>query len=110
MQDIEAMTERILLIGRGRILLDGSLGELKKRFSGRKTLVIEYSGSAPDIRDGMALLEAREGRLAIALDPAVLPVSDAIARLAAQTDLLDVSVSGVSSEEMVAALYSEYEI
>lgn len=27
MQDIEALTERILLIGRGRLLLDGSLSE-----------------------------------------------------------------------------------
>ena len=31
MQDIEALTERILLIGKGRILLDGNLAALKKR-------------------------------------------------------------------------------
>jgi ABC-2 type transport system ATP-binding protein len=110
MQDIEALTERILLIGKGRILLDGSLAELKRRCSDRKTLVVEYSGKAPEMCDGMALSEAKAGRLAIALDPSVLPVSDAIARLAAQTELLDVSVSGVTSEEMVAALYREYRI
>jgi ABC-2 type transport system ATP-binding protein len=38
MQDIEALTERILLIGKGRILLDGSLAELKKRSSECKTM------------------------------------------------------------------------
>ena len=111
MQDIEALTERILLIGRGRILLDGSLDELKKRFSAeRKTLVVEYNGAAPEICSGMMLNETKEGRLVIALDPAALSVSDAIAHLAAQTELLDVSVSGVTSEEMVAALYKEYRI
>ncbi|MCL1788097.1 MAG: ATP-binding cassette domain-containing protein [Defluviitaleaceae bacterium] len=31
MQDIEALTERIILIGRGQILLDGSLMDLKNR-------------------------------------------------------------------------------
>jgi len=31
MQDIEALTERIILIGKGQILLDGSLDELKLR-------------------------------------------------------------------------------
>ncbi|MCL2840208.1 MAG: ATP-binding cassette domain-containing protein [Defluviitaleaceae bacterium] len=31
MQDIEALTERIILIGRGQVLLDGSLAELKSR-------------------------------------------------------------------------------
>lgn len=35
MQDIEALAERILLIGKGRILLDGSLSELKTRTSSK---------------------------------------------------------------------------
>ena len=43
MQDIEALTERILLIGKGRILLDGSLSELKTRNSTHKTLTVDYS-------------------------------------------------------------------
>ena len=110
MQDIEALTERILLIGKGKILLDGRIDELKKRSSERKNLVVEYNGNAPDICVGMTLSEAKEGRLVIALDPAVISVSDAIAHLVAQTEITDVSVSGVSSEEMVAALYKEYRI
>lgn len=110
MQDIEALTERILLIGKGRILLDGGLTELKNRSSERKTLVIEYSGNTPELGRGMTLSEAKEGRLVITLAPSVLSVSDAIAHLAAQTELLDVSVSGITAEEMVAALYKEYQI
>ncbi len=110
MQDIEALAQRILLIGKGRILLDGSLEELKKRSSERRTLVVEYSGNMPEMGEGMTVAEAKDGRLVIALDPSVLPVSQAIARLAAQTELLDVSVSGISAEEMVAGLYKEYRI
>jgi ABC-2 type transport system ATP-binding protein len=110
MQDIEALTERILLIGKGRILLDGGLGELKKHSSESKSLVIEYNGEAPALCEGMTYVEAKEGRLVIALDPAVLSVSDAIARLASQTEITDVSVSGVTAEQMVAALYQEYKI
>ena len=30
MQDIEALSERILLIGKGKILLDGTLGDIEK--------------------------------------------------------------------------------
>jgi len=110
MQDIEALTERILLIGKGRILLDGSLAELKKRSSEYKTLIVEYTGNTPDIRDGMTVIEAKEGRIVITLDPIALPVSDAISHFAANTELLDISVSGMSAEEMVAALYKEYQI
>ena len=110
MQDIEALTERILLIGKGRILLDGSLSELKRRASVQKTLVVEYSGAQPLLSEGMCLSESREGRMVITLDPTVVSASDAIARFAAQTEITDVSVSGISAEEMVAALYQEYEI
>ncbi len=110
MQDIEALTERILLIGKGQILLDGSLQELKKRSSERKTLIFEYIGQVPNLCEGMVTTEQREGRLVALLEPAVCSVSNAIAHVAAQVEILDISVSGVSSEEMVAALYREYHI
>ncbi len=38
MQDIEALAKRIILIGKGRILLDGSLSELKEQFPNRESL------------------------------------------------------------------------
>ena len=108
MQDIEARTERILLIGKGRILLDGTLEELRARASAQKTLVVVYEGAPPELLPGMELCESREGRMVLTLDPAVCPVSEAIARIAAQTEVVDVSVSGITAEEMVAALYREY--
>ena len=110
MQDIEALTERIMLIGKGRILLDGSLEELKKSATERKTLVIEYKGVSLELCEGMTEIDAKEGRCVISLKPSVLSVSGAIAHLAAQAELLDVSVTGISAEEMVAALYKEYNI
>lgn len=110
MQDIEALTERILLIGKGRLLLDGSLEEMKKRTSGNRTLEIRYMGNAPAMCEGMRCSETGEGRLVILLDPSVLPVSKAIAFLASQTELLDVAVSDITAEEMVASLYREYRI
>lgn len=110
MQDIEALTERILLIGKGRILLDGGLQELKKQTSQRKTLTLEYIGHTPDLCPGLQQLEQREGRLVLHLDPAVTSVSDAIAWLAAHTDVQDISVADISAEDMVAGLYRSYQI
>ena len=54
--------------------------------------------------------ESKVGRLVIVLDPTILSVSDAITHLASQTELIDVSVSGITAEEMVALLYKEYKI
>jgi ABC-2 type transport system ATP-binding protein len=110
MQDIEALAERILLIGKGRILLDGTLTELKRRSPERKTLAVEYRGDAPKMCAGMTMAESKEGRIVVSLDPSCLSVSDAIVFLASQAELVDVSVSEASAEEMVAALYREYRI
>lgn len=110
MQDIEALSERIILIGKGRILLDGSLSELKKRSSGLKTITVEYRGSAPSFSDGVRVLDFRESRLVLEVEPRRCSVSETIARISSQVEILDLSVSGVSAEEMVAELYREYQI
>lgn len=110
MQDIEALTERILLIGKGRILLDGSLAELKKHTSGYKTMAIQYRGAAPVLREGMEPVQRGEGQLTIRFDPSQIPASEAIAYFASAVELLDVSVYDISTEEMVAELYGEYKI
>ena len=110
MQDIEALTERILLIGRGKILLDGSLSELRKHTSDNKTMVIQYRGTAPTLREGMEQIQSGEGQMTVRFSPAIIPASEAIAYFAAHTELLDVSVADISTEEMVAALYKEYRL
>ena len=45
MQDIEAITNRIILIGKGHILLDGQLDTLRQRFEGRRRLTAEFAAS-----------------------------------------------------------------
>ena len=110
MQDIEALTQRIILIGRGKILLDGSLEELKKRSSQRKTLVFEYLGRPPTLLAGMGEVEHREGRLTVELEPAFCPVSEAVSHISSQVEVKDISVTGASAEAIVAQLYREYRI
>ena len=110
MQDIEALTERILLIGKGRILLDGSLDELKRHSSDHKTLSLEYSGKTPEICEGLSIVNQKSGRLVIALNPSVISIPAAISQLSKDTEITDLSVASITAEEMVAALYKEYHI
>lgn len=110
MQDIEALTRRVLLIGKGRVLMDGNLAELKKHISSRKTMTAEYRGPAPALREGMELVQSGEGRIVIRFDPSEIPVSEAITYFAQITELTDVSVSDITAEEMAAGLYKEYDL
>ena len=52
MQDVEALTERVMLIGKGEILLDGSINDLKRRVSDKKKIIAKYNGECPKICDG----------------------------------------------------------
>lgn len=110
MQDIEALTDRIILIGKGKILLDSNLPELKNKISTQKTLIVDFIGSTPETNSCWEILDKREGRMSIRFDAQRHSVSDVITHISQNTSIQDISVSGISSEEMVASLYLEYKI
>ena len=110
MQDIEALTERILLIGKGSILLDGSLSELKQRNSTHKTLKVDYNGTKIPIFEEMTLIKDLDGHAEIAIDTAEIGVSRAITLISEKVDIKDISVIGESIDETVVSLYKEFKI
>ena len=117
MQDIEALAERILLIGRGRILLDGSLQELMKRRDSRRRIAVEYAGGSFEECPGLVRLDSPgpdgasvQGRAVFEVDTDVLSVSDAIGRLSRSAGITDLSVAGPTAEEMVVSVYREFGI
>lgn len=110
MQDIEAMTERILLIGQGRILLDGSLSELKQKSSPLRRMTLVFTSGTIPALPGLTVENQWNGHASLLVDTGVLSVSEAIAALSRTVDLSDVSVNGVSAEEMVVSLYEEFGI
>ena len=111
MQDIEALTKRILLIGKGRILLDGSLEALLEKHTRDRTLTLRFSGAFPEeLPPGLTQQERQSGRIVLKADTDILPVSQAVAWLSARTELADLAVSAPSVEQLVVGLYEEYRI
>ena len=110
MQDIEALTQRILLIGKGQILLDGTLEQLKAQHSGIRKLTVNYSAGSFVLTDGITLLRDEPGQAAFAVDTAVIGVSGAIEQLSKNAEITDLSVAGTTAEELVVNLYEEFSI
>ena len=65
MNDIEALAERILLIGKGKILYDGDLNKLRSRFGTNKTITVEFMGNStlPEIQGTKILSWLPQGKL-----------------------------------------------
>jgi ABC-2 type transport system ATP-binding protein len=110
MQDIETLTKRIILIGKGKILMDGSLEDIRKQFSTSKRLTVEYSGGQLHPCEGLTPVSASNQIASFVVDLNKLTVSDAITFISKQADVNDISVDGPSIDEIVAKMYLEYQI
>lgn len=110
MQDIEALTDRILLIGKGRILLDGTLAELKKRHSAFKTITVDYTGEKLPACEKYKVTKDGDGRGEIIIDTRVISASQAISFISDHVEIKDISVAGETIDETVVSLYKEFAI
>ena len=110
MQDIEALTDRILLIGNGRILMDGTLDELKSRNTSKKTLVITYAGEKLPSVERVAVVKDIGGHAELVIDTGEISVAEAIAAISAAAEIKDITVQGTTVDEMVVSLYKEFKI
>lgn len=107
--DIEALTKRIILIGKGRLLLDGSLNNLTKKYS-KKILNVKLKGKIAEFPLGMRMLENNQNELKIEVDESKIKLADAIVFLSNTTEILDLEVKNTAIDDVVANLYKEYQI
>lgn len=109
-QDIEALTKRIILIGKGRVLLDGQLDDLKDKFNKVRTITMDYSGQLPELCKGLKIVNTYTGRAIIEVDTNSISVSEGITFLSSKVDINDVQVTSSTVEDVVVGLYKEYKI
>ena len=114
MDDIEALTDRILLIGKGKILYDGALGVLRSRYDRLRRLEIHYEGadspSALPEPAGTKLVSEKDRRVVYEVDTGVIGVSAALRVLGESLDIRDMSAGSRPIEEIIAALYQDGEL
>lgn len=109
-QDIEALTKRIILIGKGKVLLDGNLNDLKQKFNQSRTITLDYEGDINELCNGLSFVEKYSERAVISIDTNVISISSAVTFLSNQVELKDFSVDSVTVDDVVVGLYKEYEI
>lgn len=112
MNDIEALAERIILIGKGNILMDGTLTELKSRFTAQKTLTIDFTESNEELIhiEGTSLISHSKERMVLSVNLDKVKVSEVIGQLSEKLDIVDLSVDSRPIEEIIVDLYKEYQI
>ena len=110
MDDIEALCTRVIVIGGGRILSDGTLDALRERVTRERWLLLDLEDLNLDLEDPDAELLRRDGhRVTLRFDPAHVSSAQLISRLTARYPIRDLFVQNPPIEEIIARLYGQHE-
>ncbi len=110
MDDIEALCDRIMVIGSGKILSDGTLEDLRAKVKRERRLVVHLAHDGMDIEDPDAEVVKREGnQVQLRFDPEVISAPNLISRIASKYPVRDLFVENPPIEEVIAKLYREME-
>jgi ABC-2 type transport system ATP-binding protein len=106
MHDIEALAQRVMVIGHGQVLADGGLDQLRATALAERRLHVDFAGEAPMLSLPGATVRKREGRsLELAFDPVVTSAPTLIAQIAAAHAVEDVHIAATPIEEVIARFY-----
>lgn len=112
MNDIEALTNKIILIGKGRILYQGSFERIKEKYSDEKTIEVEFAKDYNKV--SLAGYKVIEHNLRFAtlktLPNTKFHTTDFINQISKKYEVVDFQVSSLSVDEILAKLYKEYEL
>ena len=111
MADIESLTDRLIVIGHGHKLYDGSVRELKEKYSNEKIVEIIYENmkKIPKI-DNTEIISNGNGIIRIKIDTKKLTVSDITYKYSEVCEIKDINVIASSIDEIIYKLYTEFQI
>lgn len=111
MSDIEALAKRIILIGKGKILYDGSLTKLRKKYDNNKYINITTNIKLSKIKKkGVILQENTNDGYRFVIDSRELSISDFINYLSKKVDISDIDIENENIDNIIINLYQEYQI
>jgi len=111
MGDVEALTDRVMLIGKGQILYDGGFEQMKNKYNTVNILTIDYDLSGIlKTPENTLLISNDNGRAVLSVDTEKTPVSGVISQLSQELTLYDIGVQSRPVEEIIAEIYEDYSI
>lgn len=111
MHDIEALADRILMIGKGTLLYDGTLAALRSRFGTHRIITADFREHAQPIDiPGASRLSWSPERAVFSVDTEHTVIANVISKLSEQVELTDVAIDTTPVEELIVQLYKEHHI
>lgn len=111
MTDIEALAKRIILIGKGELLYDGTLSNLKKKYGSYKEVLVSTNEKIDKIRlKGIIKKSKNINGYSFIIDSNVLSLSKLLNNLSLKYVINDIDIKNESIDDVIIKLYHDYEI
>lgn len=111
MTDIEALAKRIILIGKGELLYDGTLSNLKKKYGSYKEVLVSTNEKIDKIRlKGIIKKSKNINGYSFIIDSNVLSLSKLLNSLSLKYVINDIDIKNESIDDVILKLYHDYEI
>ena len=106
--DIEHVAERVVVINNGRIIVDGDVAAVRRRYLGSKILRVQFHETPRQISlRGMRLVERSLYEMKIEIDTSVISAQLAVARVLDAGPVADLSIEDPPLEQVIGRIYSQ---
>ena len=108
MEDIAALCPRVMVLGHGRKLYDGSLQDLLRHYDTTRTVEIRYDRdeSAPDLPESVQMWKEGDG-FRIIYEPEKLPTAELLNLLQQAGPIREMTVQPQNIDHLIADMYRE---
>ena len=108
MDDIESLCNRVLILNEGKIFLDGSLEDLRKKMQPERRLIVDLQKDHHIISEPNAIFMKKDGhRVWLSYDPTKTTTPELIANITAKYAIRDLYVENPPIEEIIARFYKD---
>jgi ABC-2 type transport system ATP-binding protein len=106
LDDVEALSSRLIVVDRGRIVHDGSVADTKRRYAPHRTLIVDLSVPGPPIAvPHTEVIKVEQHRQWIRFHPDQASASEIIAAIAATTNIHDLTIAEPDIEDVITRIY-----
>lgn len=111
MTDIESLTNRVIVIGHGKILYDGKFSDIKKKYNRNKKVEIIYKNitSTPKIKN-VEIIKKERNKVLLEVDMEKNSISDVIREYTKVCEISDVNIIENDIDNVIVNLYEEYNL
>jgi ABC-2 type transport system ATP-binding protein len=107
-QDIERLCKRIIIINHGKIVYDGDIDRLNKKYLKNKIISIKFEDPFKGIDlNGVKIISSEKYSADIEVNTEKIPIKKVIDSLIKKYNVLDITISNTPIEEVIANIYKQ---